>query len=186
MSRPAIRIIEASSPLYLDSVQMMDAGSAPSQQLDRALQGVVADFYFNECHGDSGETFFRMSEAVLFTLKVPAHSGDYILMIVRHPEGMVNGRLVKWDREAECIIAGPAEVKLFALYEVRNGDLEKSNLKEQFRITAPELEIMDTLGREAIVVQRLQHNGTFNAMERLVLDLSDGRIDTLSFVQRPL
>jgi hypothetical protein len=180
LSRPVIRIIEASSPLYLDNILTTEGGSTPSWKLDLALQGVIADFYFNQCPGDSNETFCRMADALLFTVKIPGHSGDYYLMVMQHvPQGFVTGRLVSWDARKETITGGPVDIRFSGMYNVRNGVLEHSNLKKQFKITGPELIIKDTLGREAVVVRRLWHNGTFNSMERTVLSLDEGRVDTL-------
>jgi hypothetical protein len=180
LSRPTIRVIEASFPLYLDSVLVTRTGTSPSPKLDRALQGVVEDFYFNQCAGDSSETFCRLADALLFTVKLPGRTSDYYLLIVQHvPQGFVTGRLISWDQREERIIAGTADVRFAGMYNVRNGELQRSNLKKLFKITGPELELMDTLGREAIIVRRLWHNGTFNSMERTALSFDQGRLDTL-------
>lgn len=180
LSRPTIRIIEASFPLHLDSVLGTQAGRSPSPKLDRALHGVVEDFYFNQCVGDSSETWCRLADALLYTVKLRGRESEYYLMVVQHvPQGFVSGRLINWDPREERSIAGPADVRFSGMYNVRNGEMQQSNLKKQFKITGPELEIMDTLGREAIIVRRLWHNGTFNSMERTVLSLDQGRLDTL-------
>ncbi len=184
--RPAIRIIEATFPLYLDSVLVTESGTSPSPKLNQALQGVVEDLYFNQCAGASNETFYRLADALLLTMRMPTRTGDYYMMLVQHvPQGFVTGRLISWDQREERIIAGPADVKFSGMYNVRNGELQRSNLKKQFKITGPELEIMDTLGREAIIVRRLWHNGTFNSMERTALSFDQGRLDTLSSSHSP-
>jgi hypothetical protein len=179
MSRPVIRIVDSSFPLDLDSVRT-DTASRPSEKLDKALQGVVADFYFNECRGDSNETYFRMADVPQFALELPGRSGVYYLLVMKGlPVGYATSRLVKWDPREERIMAGPAEVRLLASYDVRDGELEPTKLKELFENSAVELRLLDTLGQEAVVVKRFWHNGTFNAMERMVLGFDDGRIDTL-------
>jgi len=180
MSRPNIRVIEAAFPLYLDSVLDPQAGTMPSPKLERAIHGVVEDFYFNQCVGDSSETWCRLADALWYTVKLRGRESEYYLMVVQHvPQGFVSGRLINWEPREERSIAGPADVRFSGMYNVRNGELQQSNLKKQFKITGPELEIMDTLGREAIIVRRLWHNGTFNSMERTALSFDQGRLDTL-------
>lgn len=187
LSRPTIRIIEASFPLYLDSVLVTEAGTSPSPKLDRALQGLVEDFYFNQCAGDSNETFSRMTDTHLFTVKMHGHESDYYLMVMQQvPQSFVTGRLIKWDQREERITSGPIDVPLSAMYEVQHGRLQPSNLKTQFKIIGPELEIKDTLGQESVVVQRLWHNGTFNSNERTVLGFDQDKVDTLYSSRRPI
>ncbi len=148
---------------------------------------MVEDFYFNQCAGDSSETFCRLADALLYTMKLRGRASEYYLKVVQHvPQGFVTGRLINWDPREERIIAGPADVRFSGMYNVRNGGLQPSNLKKQFKITGPELMIMDTLGREAVIVRRLWHNGTFNSIERSVLCLDSGRVDTLSSRLSPM
>ncbi len=80
------------------------------------------------------------------------------------------------------------DFNLWALYDFENGKLTPTNLKTDFEITTPEIEIVDFNkdGINDFKFVRLMHNGTFNAIHTTILTVTNNKIDTLHFDENPI
>jgi hypothetical protein len=183
---PEFSVIDTKFPLNLSELNLQT-----EEDLIQLNDGIVAkiemtiySYYINECSGDSSETNFKLKDSFIGALRLQEKSWTIFVVLFKHlPGGQVNSKLLFYNNFSKYFIEEPLYFNIHALYDFKNGKLKPSNLKNQFKISSPEIEIVNSEKEEEseFRLTRLYHNGTANAIETLVIKVADDKIDTLDF-----
>ena len=101
----------------------------------------------------------------------------------------VCGIALFYNNQKKEFIEDTFDLGLYSLYYYEDGDrLIPTNLKTELNITSPEIELtdFDMDGVNDYKFTTLIHNGTYNAIERIILSTKNATIDTLYFNERSL
>jgi hypothetical protein len=143
----------------------------------------VLDYYLIDCEGDSCETYFSIKETYFNTLRIPYDQYDFYLIILKHvPGNLINSKLLCFDNCSKKFINPIIDFNIHGLYNISGSELKPSNLKVLFKIKGPELEIRNIKndGKIELQLTRLNHNGTFNALETMKIKIKNNTFDTLN------
>lgn len=112
----------------------------------------------------------------------------FLVLLLHQPSQAVNSKVLFYDNQNKTISEKPFDFNFHALYNFENGKLQPSNLKTEFKITSPEIEIFDfdNDGRNDFKFIRLWHNGTSNSLQTTILKITNTKLDTLYFVEKPI
>lgn len=112
----------------------------------------------------------------------------YVVLLKSYIGSGVTAKVLFYNNETKEFLKDDFELKLYALYQYHDGKLTSSNLKEQFKITAPEIELTDYNkdGINDYKFTRLWHNGTFNAIHTTIISVANKKVDTLFFTEKPI
>jgi hypothetical protein len=112
----------------------------------------------------------------------------YLVLLKHYPTGVVNSKVLFYNNQKKEFLNENFDLNLHALYDFNNGQLKPTNLKTDFKITTPEIEIVDADqdGINDFKLVRLWHNGTFNALQTTILTVKDNQLDTLHFEEKQL
>ena len=183
---PEFSVIDTKFPLNLSELNLQT-----EEDLIQLNDGIVAkiemtiySYYINECSGDSSETNFKLKDSFIGAFRLQEKSWTIFVVLFKHlPGGQVNSKLLFYNNFSKYFIEEPLDFNIHALYDFESGKLKPSNLKNQFKISSPEIEIVNSEKEEEskFRLTRLYHNGTANAIETLVIKVADNKIDTLDF-----
>lgn len=179
-----IQVIEASFPIYLSKINFKNPAlhNIPDN-INKRIYQIVLDYYLIDCMGDHGETFFSIKDTYFNTLKIPYHKYDFYLIILKHaPGNLINSKLLCFDNCSKKFINPLIDFNIHGLYIISGSELKPSNLKVLFKIKGPELEIMDNKndGKIELKLTRLNHNGTFNSLEIMKIQIKNNTFDILN------
>ncbi|MFP9117497.1 hypothetical protein ACLI08_06905 [Flavobacterium sp. RNTU_13] len=112
----------------------------------------------------------------------------YVILLKSYVGSEVTAKVLFYKNETKEFLKDDFELKLYALYQYRDGKLTPSNLKELFKITTPEIELTDYNkdGINDYKFTRLWHNGTFNAIHTTIISVTNQKTDTLFFKEEPI
>ena len=185
LSSPNILIIDAKFPLKLSEINLSDSQNTIhlNDGIESKISETVYSYYFDDCNGDSSETYFQDSH--IATIRLHEQEQTIFLILLHHPRGMINGKVLVYNNSSKDFIDKPLDFNLHALYEYENGKLKPSNLKETFKIDSPEIALLfDEVHKiNNFKFTRLYHNGTATAIETTVLKVTGNKVDTLDFKQ---
>ncbi len=189
---PEITLQKAEFPFTLDKIDLNDSSKtiATSKKEKKIIKNVLSDFYFNTCMGDSSETYFKLKDNYIktFLLKNEPYTIYYVLL-EQQPTGRIIGKMFFYNNTSKTFNDEILDYYIYAMYnfnENGNGKITPSNLKELFKITAPDIKTVDfdKDGKNELKFNRLYHNGTANAIETTILKIDNQKLDTLSFEQK--
>jgi hypothetical protein len=180
---PDYKILDASFPLKLSLLDLQDTTKShyPDADIETKISQTVSSYYFNECGGDSSETTFKIKDVYISTLHLRDSLYSIYLLLLKHfPNEEVNGKILIFDNKSKMFIDKALDFNLHALYDFRDGKLPPSNLKINFNITTPEIEVTKTENPQ-FQFNRLYHNGTSNSFETTIIKIKGNKIDTAYF-----
>lgn len=182
---PTVRPVSASFPLRLSEVNWVPSDkSVMTHDVKAVIDGVITDYFFFNCHGDSSEENFTIKDTYVNTVQITKDSLTVFMILLKHyPGGMVNSRLLFYNHRQKRMLGREVDFNLYARYQLDNGVLKETFLKKKLNIDFPEIEIIDTLGKPALRLNRLYRNGTSNAMESTIIHVYPDGIDTLGFTR---
>jgi hypothetical protein len=184
---PPIEVIAATLPIKLYEIDSRDKKVVPkiSDEEMSAIQHEIRRYYLEVCDGGE-ESYFSMKSVYLRTIQISS-SSNYILywIIFRHVSGNVNSSVLFYDRLKKEFSKYIYDFNIHGLYNEKNRSLSPTNLKELFKITFPEIEIVDFDEDEFtdFRFRRLYHNGTANAIEERIIEVNQLNADTLKLEQ---
>jgi hypothetical protein len=183
---PEFSVIDTKFPLILSELDLQKKEDfiQLNDRIDEKIEMTIHSYYFNECSGDSSETDFKVKDIFIGALRLQDKYWTIFVVLFKHfPVGQVNSKLLFYNNFSKQFIEEPLDFNIHALYNFENGILKPSNLKNSFKIIVPEIERVNCeKDRESkFRFTRLYHNGTANAIETLVLKVTDNKIDTLNF-----
>ncbi|UII19613.1 hypothetical protein [Fulvivirga ligni] len=183
-----ISVIDGKLPLRLNELNFEDHNNyvhlndGINSKIEETVKVYAKDFeYF-----DSTQTY---KDIYINTVRLHDSLQTIYLVLLKHyPTGEVNSRVLFYDNQQKEFANSVFDFNLFGLYHHNNGKLTSTNLKTDFEITTPEIEVVDFNkdGINDFKFVRLWHNGTFNAIHTTILTVSDNKIDTLYFNERPI
>ncbi len=206
-----ISIIQAKYPLRLSEINVMDTSSEIQlgNEIKDRIEQTVKEYYQNDCDSDSQYSYrdtyintIKLDDS-LYTV--------FLVLLKHYPTKAINSKVLFYDNFKKKFIHYEYDFNLHALYEIamhkqnantdedsmaysmwqlknklsthefENGKLKPTDLKTDYRINIPEIELVDfdTNGITDYKFTRLLHNGTYNAIQTTIFSLSNNRVDTL-------
>jgi len=180
-------VVDTKLPLKLEDVNLQNRENIiePSVVIKARLAETIEDYYKNECLVDSGKTNLTAKDVYIKTLSLRDSLQTIFLILLKHiPDDEVNSKVLFYDNKTQKFIGKTLDFNIHALYDFDKGKLKPTNLKAKFEIKSPEIEIINKGGVNKFEFTRLYHNGTANAVETVILKVSNDKIDTVDFKQK--
>lgn len=184
---PRVRALPVTAPVFLGRLDPDTTHDVPvPDQVEERINHIVQDFYFNVLGGDSAQTFFGLDDVLIRTLVLEDGPLRYYVMILDSP--------VEVGLQAKVLCADTSlglrtetfDLNLWAMYHRDGHNLTSGNLQERFLKDVPEIELVDVDGKGARGIRaiRLFHNGTYSAVEEVVLRWGDRDLAVLKSERR--
>lgn len=185
---PKLSITNASFPLSLTDINFQDAKNIEvfNDGIEATITRTISDIYYNDCNGDSNQTYFSIDDTYIGTIRLRDSLQSIFMVIFQHIPGGLGSKILFYDMVAKKFTDSTLDFNIHGLYDFDNLKLRPSNLKDGFKITTPEIELVD-FDKDGIYdykFTRLYHNGTANAIETTVIKVTGNKIDTLDFKQK--
>lgn len=183
-----ITAIDAKLPFKLDKVNLENKNSiihlndTVIAKIKETIKKYAKDIEFS----DSSKRYLN---TYINTIQIHDSLQTIFLVLLKHyPTDEINSRILFYDNQKKEFADKDFEFKLYALYDFNNGKLTPSNLKTNFKITTPEIQVLDYNkdGLNDYKFTRLFHNGTFNSIQTTILTIKNSKIDTLFFNEKLL
>jgi len=186
---PDLSVIDSKFPLILSAVNFKDSNNIIhlNDGINSKLEQTKKDYYFKDCSGDSAQTYFSIKDTYINTIRLRDSLQTVFVIIFRHmPDGLINSKILLCNNISKQFNSKTLDFNIHALYDFDSGRLKPTNLKEQFKIIAPEIELMKNKesGMNSFKFTRLYHNGTANAIETTSIKVTENRIDTIDFKRK--
>lgn len=178
--------VDAQLPLRLGEVDLAEDGEALNDGINTRINKSVEDYYKNECLGDSLHSY---KETYVGTLQIQQKPYTLFLVLVKHyPAERLSVKVLFYDNAKKEFIDGEYDLKLYALYDYRNGQLVPSRWKSQLKIDSPEIEVVDydKNGTDDLKFVRLMHSGGYNALITTIVSLANHKIEILNDEEKPV
>ena len=150
------------------------------------IEEVVKDYANDFEFYDNSQTY---KDTYINTIRLHDSLQTIFIVLLKHyPTGELNTRVLFYDNQKKVFADTEFDFNLWVLYDFNNGKLIPSKLKTDFKITSPEIEVVD-LNKDGIKdfkFVRLWHNGTFNSIHTTILTIDNNKIDTLHFDEKPI
>lgn len=184
-----ISVIDSEFPLRIGTIDFNDSTKIIqlNDKINSKLEQTINDYYFNACSGDSAETYFSIKDIYINTIRLRDSIFTVFVVLLKHmPDGLINSKILFYNNDCKQFIDKVIDFNIHALYYFKDGKLIPTNLKEQFKITTPEIELINDKqqGMNNFKFTRLYHNGTANAIETVILQVTDNKVDSLDFKQK--
>lgn len=173
-------------PLFLEEVDFNDSSQMTSSgqfMTEERIHQVISDFYFNDLGLDSAESFVKLKDLYLGTIRYHNRINEMYMVFLQTPQGILTSRLLFENvhrSENKAIL----EFNINTMYDFQDGKFTRSNLMDHFNIKEPIVVFTSRWKRgpaTAVKLSRLWHNGTANALETTILGIDSTDVDTLSF-----
>ena len=186
-----ITVIETKFPLRLEKINLNNKRDILHQndKIKNKIAGTVYSYYFNDCAGDSSETYFKIRDTYIGTLRLHDSIHTIFLVLLNHmPDEQVNGKVLFYNNQAKEFLSQLYDFNIHALYDFTKGKLKPSNLKEKYKINSPEIELLydDKTKTNNYKFTKLYHNGTANAVETTILKIENNKIDTVAIKKKSI
>jgi len=180
---PEISVVNASLPLYLSKIDFTHRKKV-SKEISDKIEEIVLDFYFNDCNGDSAETYFSIRNVYFTTIECASNNLTFYLIIFDPVLGWgLQSKLICYNNLTKVFYPDILYFNIRPLYILNDehNSLVQSNLKQIFNFQAPEIEKIASLDNSDIFrFNELYHNGTSNAIETTLVKFQKNyTIDTL-------
>lgn len=182
---PDIKVIQSDFPLNIKDVDFSDSSAfcEISDQKIAEIKKCIEKFYFEDCSGDSLETYFKLKDVYIGTIELIDSKFTIYTIILRRPEGILTSKILFFNTENNRFEKVHYEFNIHAMYDYTSKGLEASNLKTMFLENIPEIKIVESDKMNKFQFTRLYHNGTANAVETTLIEVNEDRIDTLEVVK---
>jgi hypothetical protein len=178
---PEINCIEAKLPVTLSGI---DYGKKLVKNLPQPIferiKNIVVEFYL-DFDGDKSEEFTKIKDSYFATLRIPiGHVQLYIVMLKTPVNNMSCCKLFLYDPSEKVLSKQTVTYNTWAMYDFDRNKVAASNLKNRLPIKAPDITLEDTGKHTLLHLTRLNHNGTFNAIEKITYQLNGITLDSIS------
>jgi hypothetical protein len=188
---PVIQAVDMHFPLFLENISTQKGKKlvALDSTKESWISKILVRFYYDECAGDSNETYFSVRDVYGGTLVFcDSLTTIYLLLLRQMPGEQLNSKLIFYNNTLNKFLDTVIDFNISALYNIGNGKFVPSNLKKQFKINTPEIQHVD-YDNDKIYdykLTRLFHNGTSNAIETFILKVNNDKIERLNFERKSL
>jgi hypothetical protein len=184
-----ITVWDAKFPLKMTEVDFnkRDYVSYPNADIVAKIEQTIQTYVHN-CPGIE-EGLVASNDIYINTIRLRDSLQTIFVVLLRDcPTSFPNSRVLFYDNVEGKFASKAFNFNLFALYDLDHGKFKPSNLKTIFRITTPEIELVDydKDGIHDFRFRRLYHNGTANAIQTTILGVKNLKVDTLYFNERGL
>gem|GEM_PF-615627 len=179
-----ISVIDAKLPISLNDINFNDETNAKhiSDGKSAAIENAIEKYYLAEMEGM--EDLYSINDFYVNTIALKSGANDVLYWIIfRHLLGKVNSQLLFYDNSKKEYMDYVHDFNIHALYTLEEEVLKPTDLKKRYLPNHSEVEIVDfdKDGLTDIKLTRLFHNGTANAIEEMIIEVSESQCDTLSF-----
>ena len=150
------------------------------------IEQTVKSYYAIDSVKDNSQSY---KDSYINTIRLHDSLQTIYLVLLKHfPTGVVNSKVLFYDNQKKEFADKTFDFNLHALYDFDNGKIKPTNLKSDFKITSPEIELVDFNkdGVSDYKFTRLFHNGTFNSIQTTILTIKNSTFDTLNFTEKGL
>jgi hypothetical protein len=183
-----ITAINANLPLRLDEINLEDKNNTIHlndgivSKIEEVIKDYAKDFEFY----DSTQTY---KDTYINTICLhDSLQTIYVVLLKHYPTGELNSRVLFYNNQKKEFVDKAFDFNLWILYNFDNGKLKPTDLKTHFKISTPEIDVVD-FNKDKIndyKFVRLWHNGTFNAIHTTILNVRNSKIDTLHFDEKSI
>jgi hypothetical protein len=183
-----ISAIDGKLPLHLDELNLEDNNNliylndGIVSKIEEVIKDYAKDFEFYYSTQTLKDTYIN-------TIRLNDSLQTIFLVLLKHyPTGKLNTKVLFYDNQKKEFSDTEFDFNLWVLYNFDNGKLKPTKLKTDFKITSPEIEVVDVNkdGINDFKFVRLWHNGTFNSIHTTILTVKNNKIDTLHFDEKPI
>ena len=176
-----ISIIDSKFPLRLNEINLQDQNNTIQlndgivSKIEEIIKEYASDIEFN----DSTQIY---KDLYINTIRLRDSLQTIFVVLLKHYQtGYINSRVLFYDNVEKKFANKAFDFNLWALYNFEEGKFKPTNLKTDFKITSPEIELVDydKDGINDFKFTRLWHNGTFNVMLTTILTIKNNQLDTL-------
>lgn len=185
---PIVSVIDAKYPLRLSETNLKD-----KNKIVQLNDGIVSKIeairkeYTKEMAFNDGSASFN--DIYINTIRLHDSLRTIYLVLLKHfPTGAVNSKALFYQNSEKVFSEESFDFNLHALYDLNDGQLTPTNLKTYFKLTFPEIELVD-FNKDGIndyKFKRLWHNGTSNTIQTTIVTVKNATIDTLYFCETRL
>jgi len=178
-----ITCIDAKLPLYLSSVDFNNRAHL-SDEVTAKIKKVVCDNYFNDVVRNKVLKYSKIKDTYINTIRLHEKNQTIFLIIMKNIFGHnIRSKALFYDDVKKTFADKIIDFNINALYDVESNKLKPTDLKLQLKVNSPEIAVVDfkTGGKIWYKFTRLYHNGTANAIETFVINVSQDQIKTLAF-----
>ena len=189
-SKNLLTAIGAEFPLNLGAVNLNDTSSIVSltEEVFSKIDAVVKE-YASTIMWDERYPHTAM-DAYINTIRLQAKQHTIYVVLLKHfpMTERLSSVVLFYDNQKNEFVKEGFDLGIYNLYLYYDGKLNPTNLKTEFNIISPELELVDFNldGIDDFKFTRLIHNGTYNAIETVILTPKGSAFDTLYFEEKSL
>ena len=126
------------------------------------------------------------SDRFFNAIQISEGDNTFYMFILTNRTGGLYSRIFRKSNQTKKLFPQKINFNIHAMYEIVDSQLRPSNLKLLFKMNSPDLEMVNVAGTRCLKLTRLNHNGTFNAIETTILKWNPDKIDTVEFRQKIL
>ena len=174
---PEIKVVSAESPVTLSQVNFTGSNSEnPPARVNNRIKRIILNNYFDSGF-DSSESLIKISDVYFNTVRINSGDYSYYIVIFKEPQP-VRATIFAYNNKLDSVLETEIDYKIHAMYDINDNNLTDSNLKKEFNITYPDIELVntDSNGTGRLKIQRLFHNGTINAKETSIYKIEGKRL----------
>lgn len=173
---PEIKVVTAQSPVILSQVNFTADSETPPAKVNYRIKRIVLNYYFDSGL-DSAENLIKLSDVYFNTVKINTGDYSYYITIFKSPAPL-RATIFAYNNKLDSVLETEVDYKIHAMYDIIGDKMADSNLKKEFNITFPDIELVngDSNGTSELKIRRLFHNGTINGKETSVYKIEGKRI----------
>ncbi len=180
-----ITVLDSKLPLYIDKINFDNKENTVqlNKEISSEILKTIDDFYNKESGViESYKNDFTFKDCYFNTIRIEDQTITIFFIILKYfPTQALTSKILFYNNETKRFLSKPIHFKIYALYNFENEKIEPSNLKAILEIRSPEINMIDfdNDGNIEFELNRLIHNGTYNAIETSVLKVENNQIDTI-------
>ena len=152
----------------------------PAVVADR-IKKIVVDFYYESGGKDESE-FAKEKKSTFFrTLCFPFNQFQLFVVILQTPVSKyAHCRIFLYDPGDGKLSEQTVDYNIWSQYDIAGNQMNVSDLVVRLRLTGNDLETMNQV-QPILRLNRLNHNGTFNALEHILYSVNKHELVRVSF-----
>lgn len=162
-------------PLYLDKTDLY-----PKKEIllvdneKRQIRNVIVAY----CKSNFGKSFTDYSKVYKQTVFLTDKEYNFYLILLKfHPTAELNSKLLIQNKATKVFLKEVLDINFWATYDYEDY-ITPSNLKILTKSSEPDFQKIET-SLTTYQIQRIYHNGTYNALSKMTFKIEGELIDTL-------
>lgn len=99
-----ISAIDSRFPLTINSINFKDIKNYVQldDDINSKIEQAIKDYYFNECSGDTAQTYFSISDTYFNTIRLFDSLQTIFIVFLRHmPDGLLNSKILFYNNSSK-------------------------------------------------------------------------------------